>query len=294
MKKLTVLLSYILIAGLLAACSNSGNSLENVQSAVVSPEYIKCNFYNEKEFKRSVSDMKPAGPSGIKIKGGIVPHHLLACNLISSFFSSLSDSKPDYVVVIAPNHNGIGKKQIITGSRSWATPFGVLDGDTELSKSLLEDIDTEENYPVLENDHSISGLVPYIKYYIPHSRIIPVMLKGSLSLEDCKNLSQRIQRTMSGKNYVIIASIDFSHYLTLDKAEKMDEITLKAIQDRDFKNIRNMGNDNLDSPPSLITFLETMQQTGADKFNVTAHSNSDKIGGIRTESTTSYFTILFY
>lgn len=294
MKKLTVLLSYILIAGLLAACGNSVNSLENVQSAVVSPEYIKCNFYNEKEFKRSVSDMKPTGPSEIKIKGGIVPHHLLACNLISSFFSSLSDSKPDYVVVIAPNHNGIGKKQIITGSRSWATPFGVLDGDTELSKSLLEDIDTEENYPVLENDHSISGLVPYIKYYIPDSRIIPVMLKGSLSLEDCKNLSQRIQRTMAGKNYVIIASIDFSHYLTLDKAEKMDEITLKAIQDRDYKSIRNMGNDNLDSPPSLITFLETMQQTGVDKFNVTAHSNSDKIGGIRTESTTSYFTILFY
>ncbi len=294
MKKLTAAVNFILIAFLLVACSSSGSPYEPTQSAVDSPEYIKCNFYNEKEFKRSVLDAKPTSPSGIKIKGGIVPHHLLACSLISEFFSSLSASKPDYVVVIAPNHNGIGKKEIITGSRGWATPFGVLSGDSELSKSLLDGFNSEENYQVLENDHSISGLVPYIKYYIPDSRIIPIMLKGSLSFEDCKDLAQKIQLTMEGKKYVIVASIDFSHYLTLEKADKMDEITLKAIQTRDFESIRNMGNDNLDSPPTLLTFLKTMQQFGADKFNVTAHSNSDRIGGVKTDSTTSYFTMFFY
>lgn len=295
---------------------------------------LKCRYYDEKSFRRSIANAAGSSHKGTallydvdenynrpdenfdgpeeqksamdnntestlykstnKIKGGVVPHHLLADELIASFFNILSEEKPELVVILAPNHRNIGAYKVSTCYSSWETPFGLLQTDAGLAKTLVAEKTTGINRDIFEEDHSISALIPYIKYYMPQCKILPLLLHGDYSLDMSIQLGKRIAELIDGKEYVILASVDFSHYLTGEEADRMDEITLEAIKKRDLKKIRQMNNDNLDSPPSIITLLSAMDAVKAENITVIDHSNSDKIAGTKAKETTSYFTILFY
>ncbi|MGE4282794.1 MAG: AmmeMemoRadiSam system protein B [Clostridia bacterium] len=264
------------------------------QPSQMSEKNILCKYYDEKDFLQSVSAAQSADISSQKIKGGIVPHHLLAKDMIASFFKTVSAEQPEVVVVIAPNHKGTGIKNVHTGSWNWQTPFGILESDQDTISSLIDSKTADMDFNLLEKDHSIAGLVPYIKYYMPNSKIVPVLLHGTYGLKDSQQLGKNLQKKLQNKKSLILASVDFSHYLPLEKADEMDEISIKAIEDRAVNLIQHLNNDHMDSPSSINTLLSAMNAAGVDGMKVIDHSNSDRITGARSNDTTSYFTIIFY
>lgn len=306
---------------------NAGNSGVNAVPA----EVLRCRYYNEKDFMNSVAAAGPrdgdkagdapgspeASSSGIA--GGIVPHHLLAGKMIAEFFQYLSQDPPQTVVVIAPNHRKIGMSGIHTSSLDWETPFGVLEAETGLTALIKEKTEAAENKALMEEEHSISSLAPYIKYYLPEAKIVPILLHGNYpSSEKLGNLLAAVQSEKPGT--AIIASVDFSHYLDVETANKMDKNTLEAIRTADTEAISKMGNDNLDSPVSVITLITAMnseapspdrsgpdlhasgdtgKQTAPMKTSdtrppeVLAHLNSSDITGTGAGYTTGYYTIVY-
>ncbi len=275
---------------------------------------LQCIHYSEKDFFKSVTaaaantKAESAGDSGVssdsaddidnvesgRIAGGVVPHHLLAANMIADFFQMLSNEPPETIVVIAPNHRRIGLKGLHTSLLDWRTPFGMLEADRKLATGLIDELGSSENDSLMELEHSISGLVPYIKYYLPDTKIVPILLHGNYSAADSKKLGEHLAAAMQDNpEIMVIASIDFSHYLDTYTADRMDEITLKAIESRNTEAIIRMGNDNIDSPPSILSLLAAMDEIGASGPLVTGHSNSYAIAGGGADYTTSYFTMLF-
>ncbi|HOJ09208.1 MAG TPA: AmmeMemoRadiSam system protein B [Clostridiales bacterium] len=275
-----------------------------VNNLQVNEKRLQCRYYNEKDFKQSVNrvqldDYGHLAETEIiesSIKGGIVPHHLLASNMIASFFKTISVEQPEVVIIIAPNHKGTGVKAVHTGSWSWQTPFGILEADVDIVNSLVDSKTADMNFDLLEEDHSIAGLVPYIKYYMPDTKIVPIMLHGSFGLQNAQKLGQNLQEKLENENKksTIIASVDFSHYLPLEEARQMDEISIKAIENRDINIIQHFNNDYMDSPPSIIALLSAMNASGAEHMKMLDHSNSDEIAGARSSETTSYFTVVFF
>lgn len=292
MKKIQICLMAVFIAMIIGSCGNvtTKNTVKPLKEQF---QNIKCNFYEEKSFRRSISHATVASFEFLNIIGGITPHHLLADDFIASLFKTVSIKKPELVFIIAPNHKNAGNTQITTSYSAWETPFGLLSPDIETAKRLAREENAGINPKLMEVDHSISGLVPYVKYFMPKAKFVPIMLKGDTNLEICTALGNKIAQLAADKNSLILASVDFSHYLSLEKADKMDEITLNAIKARDLKQIRQMGNDNLDSPPSIITFLSAMSDAGATELKLVGHSNSDRVTNSDTGYTTSYFTMVF-
>lgn len=310
---------------------------------------LQCKYFNEKDFMSSVLGglaSVPANPAPGRIAGGVVPHHLLADEMIAGFFEILSHSSPDVVVVIAPNHKRTGAKGIHTSLLSWGTAFGTLEADRPLAEALIRDFNASQDTLLMEEEHSISSLVPYIKYYLPNTRIVPVLLHGNYSAEDSAELGEWLAGLLSnpsdtpGKSscskttsdsfetsdnfntsntlnapntsvssgssgfsgsvgssnhpcITVIASVDFSHYLDRDTANRMDEKTLAAIQSYDISTISKMGNDNLDSPPSITVLLSAMEMAGISAPKVLARDNSSNITGTGADYTTSYYTLLY-
>jgi AmmeMemoRadiSam system protein B len=268
------------------------------QSSYRSTSRLRCMHYNEKEFLDSVSlaaktDLEHSPASG-QVIGGIVPHHLLAANMIAEFFWTLAQEPPDTLVVVGPNHRRIGFNELHTSTLNWVTPFGVLETDIGLTNNLMEELNASQNDALMELEHSISSLVPYIKYYLPETKIVPILLHGNYSLEDSKKLGEFLSEAMKDdEGIMVIASIDFSHYLDTDTANRMDAITLEAIESRDTLALIRMTNDNLDSPPSILTLLSAMDGVGAVGPDVIGHNNSFGISGTSPDYTTSYYTMLF-
>ncbi|WHH57136.1 AmmeMemoRadiSam system protein B [Petroclostridium sp. X23] len=263
-------------------------------SFLVGKKNIACKYYDEKDFLKSVSTAQSIHTPAGEIKGGIVPHHLLASGLISSFFKTLSVEQPEIIVVIAPNHKGLGVNKVHTGNWDWQTPFGILEADQETISVLADSKTADMNFDLLESDHSIAGLVPYIKYYMPDSKIIPILLHGNYSLKEAQQLGQNLQKKLENKKTLILASVDFSHYLPLEEADEMDKVSIQAIENRNLNLIQHLSNDYMDSPASIITLLSAMDIAGVDEMEVLGHSNSDRIADTKSGNTTSYFTIVFY
>lgn len=290
----------------------SASALASVPSTGSSSLMLRCNYYNEKDFMNSViaampyqttvnhfesengqSETEVASKSG-SIAGGIVPHHLLAGKMIAEFFQTVSQSSPNTLVVIAPNHKRTGLNGLHTSIQNWGTAFGVLEVDPVLTGKLISDLKASQNTSLMEDEHSISSLVPYIKYYLPNAKIVPVLLHGNYTAKASQELGEYLaEALLDHPRAAIIASVDFSHYLDTDTADKMDEETLAAIKSKDITVISKMGNDNLDSPPSIVALLSAMEKIGATDPEVLAHGNSSDITGSGADYTTSYYTMLF-
>jgi AmmeMemoRadiSam system protein B len=280
------------------------NSQESGRCNGKNAELLRCINYNEKKFMRSVNDASPVSDrlsfekdddagSGT-IMGGILPHHLVAGRLIAGFFRTLAEDPPETLIVIGPNHLLEGVREIQTTPANWSTPFGVLEADSAIVARLAEETGAARNDDLFENEHSVSSLVPYIKYYLPETKIVPVVLHGTLSYEEAKKFGSVLAEIVSGNpGTVVIASIDFSHYLSAPEADEMDIITWKAITSWDFETIRKMDNDNLDSVPSITTILTAMDAMSAKNIDLTGHNNSSRITGSSYDYTTSYFTMFF-
>jgi poly-gamma-glutamate synthesis protein (capsule biosynthesis protein) len=191
--------------------------------------------------------------------GGIVPHHLFVADIIQDFFSTLSTHSFDNIVVIGPNHEELGS-EVITQN------------------------------PVFD-DQAITSLKPYIDNAFPGSKLTTYLLKHSISLSECASLAQKINK-LDG-NTIVVASIDFSHYLPSAQALLSDQIMLSKIESRDYPSILTMDSDYLDSPGSLVTLLQYLDLQGKTTMNILSHDNS----GLRANPyamTTSYYSMIFY
>lgn len=260
---------------------------------------IKCNYYNEQSFINSIRLAEQKESKGVGIAfGGIVPHHLVAAPMIADFFRQIkgTDTRTDSIdtiYILAPNHKRVGAAVVQTVDMDWDTPFGLMSADKLAITKISKKISSQHNPALLEQEHSVSALVPYAKYYLSNANIVPILLPGSMDYQQCLKLAQIINKEASQGSSLVVASIDFSHYLTPEEAIENDKHTLKLIEDFDYKAIMRLNNDYLDAPQVLVTFLKIMELQQAMTLTELEHKEASSFIGEYTKETTSYFTMLY-
>lgn len=253
---------------------------------------IECLYYNKTDFM-NIKNYALKQESGT-IHGCIVPHHLVAKDLIHEVFQNVSKNRYKTVVLIGPDHESINKGKIFTTLKDWQTPTGILKTDEEITGELLKNSFVEENDEKLTIEHSTSGIIPFIKYYLGDVRVITLVLTKQVKLEDIDEVVEQLYENVNLDETLFIASVDFSHYLSLNLANEMDLVSKDAIMNKDINKIMTFTNDNLDSPVSVAAMIKMMEKANANNCCVLNHSNSELILKKRIEETTSYITFLFY
>jgi MEMO1 family protein len=181
---------------------------------------------------------------------------------------------------------------VVTGRRGWATDFGVAEADQNLVDRLVASGLAAEDDEALSEEHSVGALMPYLKYHAPKARVLPIILHRDVPVETLQRLTDWLAEIV-GPGRILLASVDFSHYLTRPEADKKDEITLQAIEAFDLDALRRMGPDHLDSPGSLSLLMLTMRKLRAAGPEMVGRDNSGSIIGNDLIETTSYFTFKF-
>ena len=224
--------------------------------------------------------------------GGVVPHHLVAGRLIVDFMEALEEQKPELIVIIGPNHHNLGGK-IISGLYDWQTPEGLVRTDEEIVQALLDEKLAVRDEEVLAQEHSIGNIVPFVRHFTSEARIVPVILHHDVSLEEVNLLLDALQPFMEKEKGLLLASVDFSHYLTREQAEEKDKYTLQVMKDFDYTTLFHLNNDYLDSPPSLAAIFRYAERKDISGFEVLGNTNSGEIMKNDVMETTSYFTLVF-
>jgi len=319
--KIARIIIMIICVSVLFSCENHENSPElcvkdaaepcDVDAAAPEERKLSCRHTDLSEFNNSVKYPREFNLKG-EVIGGVVPHHLVAAALVSGFFKAVSetDVKYDTVVIIAPNHDGETGDIVVSFCdwRAWDTIYCDKDITGGVYKKISEyykNYENYENYEIItesddrmEEEHSVSVLIPYINYYLPETKVSAFLLNRRLPLETVYNFTKILsdEIKISGKNVLFIGCIDFSHFLPVSQAAENDKITKAAMLDRDYRKIHGFSNGYVDSPQSLNTFLMYLENNKNNKNNLDILYNTDasEFLGVGISETTSYFIIAAY
>jgi AmmeMemoRadiSam system protein B len=226
--------------------------------------------------------------------GGIIPHHLFPGFIIADFFSRLAKQHPKTIIVIGPDHFERGNYQAVSSLYGWETPFGVVEPETAVTGELVKNRLVKIDEDVLAGDHSAAGIMPFIKYYIPDAKVVPILISGFTTEAEARLLADGLKDYLRDEETVMVAAVDFSHYLTSSQAQEKDKITLAAMKNFAYKQLFSLNNDYLDSPAAVATLLMTMRAVGATEMELLYHTNSGELLRNGSIETTSYFSMAYH
>lgn len=295
--KLTILIAIpaLMVAGIvlyLALVDKEEFVLEG-RTQGESPE-IEIDIEHRPELFNKAKNLFPPDKKAVvdNSKGGIVPHHDMASEMIAEFFQKLPDDI-ETVILVGPNHTDGGSGLALSGNVKWKTAFGEVESDKMITEKLVKDGFIKLDDGRLKDEHSINTILPFVKYYLPEAKVVPIILSSKHDLGLSSKLGKELSGYLEQEKTVVIGSIDFSHYLPTEVTRQKDQETKKAIEERDYDKVNSFANDNVDSPPSLIVVMKTMDAIGAEGKMIGNKDLADVSGSSSVMSSTSYFTFVF-
>jgi len=136
---------------------------------------------------------------------------------------------PENVILIGPNHTGIGAKASIMTEGIWETPLGEVKVNTEIALEVLKHSKfLREDTMAHLSEHSLEVQLPFIQYFYPEVKITPIVIMAT-SYEICEDIGEAIAKAIDRKKALIIASTDMTHYESQEKAAQKDKLAIDAI-----------------------------------------------------------------
>ncbi|MEM0173153.1 MAG: AmmeMemoRadiSam system protein B [Sulfolobaceae archaeon] len=157
-----------------------------------------------------------------------------------SYYYLANEGKPDTVIILGPNHTGLGSMVSAWPEGEWDTPLGSVSIDKELLLELVKEteiIDLEIKAHIYE--HSIEVQIPFLQYFFGSDfKIVPIaimMQTPEVAEALADGISKIIQK--SKKDIVVLASSDLNHYDPHDITVKKDELAIQEILKLDYKGL---------------------------------------------------------
>jgi hypothetical protein len=172
-----------------------------------------------------------------RIKGLVSPHagYMYSGHVAAHGFAALArDGFPETFIVIGPNHHGIGSGVALT-THDFQTPLGVLEVDKELANALHKGL-IDDDLEAHKHEHSLEVQLPFIQYLAPKAKFVPICMLMQ-DYETAGEVGQTIKKAIEGRDVVIVASTDFSHYVSPAAAKEKDAMALERILALDAKGL---------------------------------------------------------
>lgn len=141
--------------------------------------------------------------------------------------------KPSTVVVVGPNHQGIGTEVSVYPEGTWVTPLGEVEVDRDAAYSLAKSSDVfsldEASH---RHEHSIEVQLPFLQYALGSFKLVAVSM-----LDQSKKTSLKVAKALADlagqRNVTVIASSDLTHYEPASTASQKDKELLSKVTSLD-------------------------------------------------------------
>ncbi len=172
--------------------------------------------------------------------GVVSPHAGYPYSGKGSAFAINSLRGANRFIILGPNHTGLGKRFSILLEGEWETPLGSVKIDSGLANTLNNGCDfLEEDSSAHIQEHSIEVQLPFLQHRFGKFSFVPVCIMNAGYSEEfmkkCERLGKVIAEAVKGKNTGIVASSDFSHYIPLESAERVEKEVIGEILELDLE-----------------------------------------------------------
>ena len=195
----------------------------------------------------------------------------------------------DLVVVLSPLHAYRPEPFLTSAHESYETPLGKL----EIDKNTLADLKAElektgfEISPVAyDQEHSLEIQLPFLQCALSGSfQILPLMIREHRG-KAIKPFAHALARILEGKNILLVASTDLSHFFTEEEANHLDGVMLEQIRGYSPEGVLKAEEDGTGSAcgnGAVAAALWTSRELGGKKVTILHHSTSAQTTGDRSQ-----------
>jgi len=191
---------------------------------------------------------------------------------------------PRRVVVLGPNHRGMGAEAAVMSQGQWLTPLGQVELDGELGALL------EQNCAMVQEDslahqfeHSLEVQIPFLQVLRRDFLLLPLCL-GHLGYNDCLEVGQGLAKAIraTGEPVLMVASTDMTHYESAEAAKEKDSKAIERILALDprglYDTVRGLGITMCGVLPTTVAMISA-KELGASEAELVAYTNSGETSG---------------
>ena len=199
---------------------------------------VAGRFYSgtPQDLKSEVTGYLSGGQVPEKAIGAIMPHAGYIYSGAVAGETAAAIRIPREVIVLGPNHTGLGAAVSVYPGGYWRMPFG----DIPINESLARQILNESELPVPDEmahakEHSLEVILPFL-YYAGGEDLsfVPITL-STISRDECRALGQALSRVIASRDeeILLVSSSDMTHYESHDSAKAKDSDAISRILDMD-------------------------------------------------------------
>lgn len=214
--------------------------------------------------------------AGLRYSGGVAGYAFAAARGLA----------PERVAIISPMHHLYAQPLLTSAHSAYQTPLGdipvdaasIADLDAYLCDSLGFGLTPVANDP----EHAIEIELPFLQRTVkPGFALLPVMMR-SQTLEIARAVGAALAETLRGKNALLVASTDLSHFYKQAIAKQLDTAMLAqvaAFSPEGVCDVQQSGKGEACGFGALAAVLWAARALGADTVKLLARATSGDVTG---------------
>lgn len=236
---------------------------------------------------RALQKLLPGGTTR-PVKGLIAPHagYIYSGAIAGQVFAS--SRIPDKIVILGPNHHGVGHPAAVFAQGSWRTPLSETQIDENLARQLLDRCPLLGADPAAHaHEHSIEVQLPFIQFLAPQAKIVPICL-GHNDLADLLEIGRSIGDVLAQtpEDVLLVASTDMTHYESAHNARKKDLLAIDMVRGLDPEGLYQVVLDeriSMCGVMPVVALLESARVLGATQAELVRYGTSGDVTGDDSE-----------
>ena len=234
--------------------------------------------------RRTVQSFLREPEAPMEAKAVLVPHagYIYSGSVTGKVLSAVQ--LPHRVILLGPNHTGLGQSLALSTYSSWKTPLGTVPTDLELNKLLLDACpELREDTDAHLREHSLEVQIPFIQMLQPDCTVSAICI-GTSDYSLLEKLGHAIARAVQSTEEpaLLLSSSDMTHYESADTAELKDRQAIERIMELDPAGLYNTV---FEKDISMCGFAPTISvlvaclDMGASEGKLIDYTNSGKASG---------------
>jgi len=260
---------------------------------------VAGQFYPGKpaELRHEVEEFLSAGSAKASAKTGTPTSKLHALGIIAPHAGYVYSGAvagavyarievPRRVIVLCPNHTGLGEALSITSTGSYRTPLGEIPLDDAMGAAL------KAGFPLLREDalaqqreHAVEVQLPFLQMAQPDLTFVPITV-GTGQFEVLAALGLVLAKSIAAcaEPVLIVASSDMNHYESDDETRVKDALAIEQVLQLQpmglYQTVRSQSISMCGVGPA-VAMLTAVLKLGAHKAELIQYATSGDVSGDR-------------
>jgi AmmeMemoRadiSam system protein B len=151
----------------------------------------------------------------------------------------LRDRRFDVAVLVGPSHFVGFDGVAVHRSGGFETPFGVAKVDEVCTTALCEATPiAREHAAAHAREHSLEMQLPFLQHLAPAASIVPLVM-GYQTAATARALGDGLAAALRGRNALLVASTDLSHYHDAATAAELDQVVIDCVAQFDADGLQH-------------------------------------------------------